>query len=229
MIIEFKSFDEMSFEFAEKPYPAKKSVPDWWKNASVDFPLDHNPLITSSTFKRCTPMLDLITSGYIIPLHADIEVKIVDGYPFLNWSSLYRPVVEQHLNSRVAGIEIPDGYYESVFKYLTNWIIKTPPGYSCLITHPFGYKNLPFYSFSGIVDSDTFHADINTPFVIKKDFTGVIPQGTPMMQIIPFKRDEWKSEITRGTSFEREKVINTLTTKIHSGYKKIFRSPKSYS
>jgi len=229
MIIQFQSFDEMVFEYAEKPYPAKKSVPEWWKDANVDFPMLNNPGFSSSTFKRCTPMLDLITAGYIVPLHADMEVKIIDNNPIITWSSMYRPVVEQHLNERVFGMEIPDGYYNSVFKYFTSWIIKTPPGYSTLITHPFGYKNLPFHSFSGIVDSDTFHGDINTPFVLKKDFSGIIPKGTPMMQLIPFKRDEWKSEFIKGTAFDREKIINILTTKIHSGYKKIFRSPKSYS
>lgn len=227
MIIEFKSIDESTFEFCEKPYPASKLIPDWWKDSTSSFenPYDHNRTI--SKFKRCMPMFDLLTAGYLIPLHADIEVVNDNNGPVINWN-LPRPVIEQHMPGKVSGIEIPDGYSESVFKYLNNWIIKTPPGYSALITHPFGYKNLPFYSYSGIVDSDTYHADINTPFVLKKGFSGIILKGTPMMQIIPFKRENWKSEITKGSVAETEKITNLLTTKIHSGYKKIFRSQKFY-
>jgi hypothetical protein len=228
MIIEFKSIDEMAFEFCEKPYPASKLVPGWWKDANLTFENPNIPIFNLSTFKRCIPMLDVLTAGYIIPLHSDIEVAQDNNSPVIIWS-LNRPVIEPHVVSRVNGLEIPEGYSKSVFKYMTSWIIKTPPGYSALITHPFGYKNLPFQSFSGIVDSDTFHGDINTPFVLKENFSGLIPKGTPMMQVIPFKREDWKHEITMGTVFEREKIYNILTSKIHSGYKKIFRSPKSYS
>jgi hypothetical protein len=227
MIIEFKSVNEMDFEVCEKPYPASKLIPDWWKNSKSSFESPDDKNINISTFKRCMPILDALSAGYIIPLHADIQVINNNNDPVITWVN-YKPVVAQHVQKKVTGIEIPDGYSESIFKYLSSWIIKTPPGYSALITHPFGYKNLPFYSYSGIVDSDTFHGDVNTPFVLKKDFSGIIEKGTPMMQIIPFKREDWKSEITRGTLFETNKVGNILLTKMHSGYKKIFRSPKSY-
>ena len=227
MIIEFKSIDEMAFEIAEKPYPASKIVPDWWKENSSSFQYLQKPTYGISTFKRCMPILDVLSAGYIIPLHCDIEITQLNNDPVITWP-FYRPVVEQHIPQKVDGIEIPKGYSESVFKYMTEWIIKTPPGYSALITHPFGYKNLPFHSFSGIVDSDKYQGDINTPFVIKNNFSGVIPKGTPMMQVIPFKRENWESKISKGTEFERQKNSLILTTKIHSAYKKIFRDKKLY-
>jgi hypothetical protein len=227
MNIEFRSIDEMSFEFCEKPYPASKLIPDWWKDSSSSFKNPHNQNFTLPTFKGCMPILDVLTAGYLIPLHADIEVLNNNGFPVIN-SNTFRPVVEQHMPQKLNGLEIPEGYSQFIFKYLNNWIIKTPPGYSALVTHPFGYKNLPFYSYSGIVDSDTFHGDINIPFTLKKDFSGIIQKGTPIMQIIPFKRENWECEITKGTAFETQKVANILSTKINSGYKKIFRSKKSF-
>ena len=33
------------------------------------------------------------------------------------------------------------------------------------------------------------------PFLIRKGFTRIIPAGTPYAQIIPFKRENWISEI----------------------------------
>jgi hypothetical protein len=227
MIIEFKSIDEIVFEIDEKPYPASKTIPDWWKNEDSSFQNLNIPTSGLSTFKRCMPILDVLSAGYIIPLHSDIEVTQVNNEPVITWP-FSRPVVEQHMTQKVSGIEIPDGYSNSIFKYMTNWTIKTPPGYSVLITHPFGYKNLPFHSFSGIVDSDNYYADINTPFAVKNNFSGVILKGTPMMQVIPFKRENWESKILRGTEFERVKNYIILGTKIHSAYKKIFREKKTY-
>jgi hypothetical protein len=31
------------------------------------------------------------------------------------------------------------------------------------------------------------------PFWIRKGFSGVIPKGTPFMQILPFKRETWQA------------------------------------
>jgi hypothetical protein len=227
MIIEFKSVDEMAFEIDAKPYPASKAIPDWWKNANSSFQHLNIPTSGMSTFKRCMPILDVLSAGYIIPLHSDIEVVQVNNETKIMWP-FPRPVVEKHMPQKVSGIEIPSGYSDVVFKYMVNWTIKTPPGYSCLVTHPFGYNNLPFHSFSGIVDSDRFHADINTPFTLKKNFSGVIPKGTPMMQIIPFKRENWESKVLKGTPSEVEKNYIILMTKLHSGYKKFFRDKKTY-
>jgi hypothetical protein len=47
---------------------------------------------------------------------------------------------------------------------------------------------------SGIVDSEFTAQPGNLPFFIKKDFTGIIKQGTPIVQIIPIKNESWKVE-----------------------------------
>ena len=49
---------------------------------------------------------------------------------------------------------------------------------------------------TGIVDSDKepFFPG-NYSLFLKKGFSGIIESGTPILQILPFKRDEWKSEI----------------------------------
>jgi hypothetical protein len=56
----------------------------------------------------------------------------------------------------------------------------------------------------------------------------VIPKGTPMMQVIPFKRENWESKILRGTQFERDKNYILLSRRIHSAYIKMFRDKKTY-
>jgi hypothetical protein len=63
---------------------------------------------------------------------------------------------------------------------------------------------------------------------IKEDFNGIIPINTPILQIIPFKRENWKSE-------SREDLVNYAKIKIAeknkylSGfYKKFIRQKKTY-
>jgi hypothetical protein len=55
--------------------------------------------------------------------------------------------------------------------------------------------DLPFYTMSGIVDSDNWGLPVFIGFFLKRNFQGVIPKGTPIMQIVPFKRDSWELEI----------------------------------
>ena len=71
-----------------------------------------------------------------------------------------------------------------------------PDGYSGLIVHPLNRLDLPFFTISGTVDFDTFYYPkvTNIPFYIKKGFSGIIPKGTPMFQIIPVKREHWESK-----------------------------------
>ncbi len=51
----------------------------------------------------------------------------------------------------------------------------------------------------GIVDTDTFESEVNFPFVCNGDkyprLKTTIEQGTPYVQVIPFKRESWKMKI----------------------------------
>jgi hypothetical protein len=40
------------------------------------------------------------------------------------------------------------------------------------------------------------------PFMMKNNFSGVVPAGTPVVQIVPFKRDDWKSNVYDSVSPE---------------------------
>ena len=42
-----------------------------------------------------------------------------------------------------------------------------------------------------IVDTDKEVLNFHFPMWLKKNFTGIITKGTPLAQIIPFKRESW--------------------------------------
>jgi hypothetical protein len=104
-----------------------------------------------------------------------------------------------------------------------------PDGYSAIVMHPLNRVDLPFITMSGIVDFDkSIHAPIgNIPFFIKKGFEGTIPAGTPMFQIIPFKREDWNSENQPYSDiFWQEKMKERKS--IANIYKKKIWQKKSY-
>lgn len=230
MKIKFLAPDDHVMVVREKPVPASSLVPDWWKtmppysNESKTFDLSPQPTVSA---KKCFPLLDAITSGYIMPLWADLLVTQTDDGPYIKWGTDVN-VLEAWPNHQVSTYEIPDGYTKPVFKYYHGWVIETPKNYSCLITHPIGYPNLPFKTISGVIDTDSLKTFANSPFVVKEGFEGIIERGTPMFQIIPFKRDSWESEIIKMEPNTHYLESEKLHSRIVSSYGRFLRKNKYF-
>lgn len=228
-ILQFVARDEVVWQAFEKPVPASTMIPDWWKNAK---PYEETPQSPSGrdfamingnpnfSFKKCVPMLDPMMTGYIIPLWADVYVERSMGeVSSISWKTKLKGVFADHHPS-AKYVESPPGY-SSVFKYLNGWIPVTPKGYSILVTAPFGYRNLPFQAIPGIIDSDTCMTDPVIPGWFREDFSGLLEKGTPMAQIIPFKRSEWKSTFGYLKDGDYEKINEGgYNTKIFNHYMK---------
>jgi hypothetical protein len=115
-------------------------------------------------------------------------------------------------------------------KWMNAWSIKTPPGYSCLFTQPF-HRNSVFTILDGVVDTDTYTAPVHFPFTFNDwGFEGLIPAGTPIAQVIPFKRESWEMEIGKEIENEESKKVTVkLHTKFFDSYKSQFRQIKEYN
>ena len=219
-IITFEAQTENVFEVREKPIPAIKMVPKWWKD--VPKYSEGNKLILNPdpnlTVKKCAPVLDVLGAGYIITLWADLFVEREDSNSFKITWSVQNDVVEFWSDSQLSSFNIPPNFSKPAMKYLHGWNILTPPGWSTMFFHPVGYDDLPIRSVSGIVDTDILTTGINCPFFLKENFSGIIPKGTPMVQLLPFKRETWQANFTnpgdKKSSFELEK----LKTKIVGSY-----------
>jgi hypothetical protein len=227
--IKFIAPDSHVMEVREKPRPASEFVPDWWKTMppysnSKKFNLDPQPNVTA---KKCFPLLDGITAGYIATLWADLLVTQTENGPYVKWGT-HVDVLQAWNHDQSSSYEIPEGFSKTVFKYFHGWIIETPPGYSCLITHPIGYPNLPIKTITGIIDTDSLTTFANSPFVIKEGFEGIIEKGTPMFQIIPFKRDVWKSEYELMDPETNYHNNEKLHSRIVSSYGRFLRKPKEF-
>jgi hypothetical protein len=217
-------------DYQDSIVPSKKLVPDWykkiprWKNG-VFFDMQTG---TNPTLKQCIPFLDSLTLGYMITLPYDLYVEDNDGSPQI----IVAPGVEYppKIRNDVADLNIvPSGHYPVEFVWDYNVSYTFPKGYSAIFTHPFNRHDLPFTTITGVIDGGlVMTAHGNPPFYIKKDFKGLIPQGTPIVQLVPFRQENWKSKKTKGL-VDIGKSHAKKTSLVFSGwYKKTFWVRKQY-
>jgi hypothetical protein len=232
--ITFVSRDETLFEISEPPSPSRSLIPDWYKDMPIHFTKSPNFMDElgshNSTLKHCMPFFDSWTFGYVMTLPCDVVVeKNFDGSSVIVQSNNYFSIVASRGPSGSNSMPIPPDYYQTEFVWQTAWEAQTPDGYSCLYTHPINRPDLPFYTLSGVMDTDKWWATGNHPFFIKKGFEGVIPMGTPMMSIIPFKRENWVSDKRSMQMKEYDMLQAKVRRHASSGYKKECWSRKDFS
>lgn len=232
-VIKFYSSDKYTEEVTLRPVPASQMIPQAYKDMLSYFPDNKlrifKNLQTNATAKRCAPMLDSVTSGYIFKLYADVLVSNDGEYKNITWKVQGKNPADAHMTQQTYGMNRTPHSTEQAFKWNNWWIVKTPPGWSTLFIHPVAYDNLPFHSISAVVDTDVYEEEIAFPFWLDKDFEGIIEKGTPIIQAIPFKRASWVSEfdILKEDEHFLTKEKNSLSI-LKNNYNKSVRQSKSY-
>jgi hypothetical protein len=193
----------------EKPKPAKEYIPEWYKKAKA-YTNEENKKIPSldgrplGTVKRCMPLFDMMTAGYIMETPYDIYVHRIEGEPYFQWGN-NEAIAFQTLEQFASHPSFCELNY--AVRINIPWSIKTPKGWSILVMEPQHHELGPLECASGIVDTDDFSIPFNMFLKLRNpNFEGMIPAGTPFLQIIPFKREAWESEL--GGEKERAKHIS---------------------
>tara|TARA_R110000803_G_scaffold36262_1_gene77939 strand:+ start:1891 stop:2634 length:744 start_codon:yes stop_codon:yes gene_type:complete len=242
-IIQFRASKEYINSNKEYlPVPCKSNIPQWYKKLSHDE--------VNVTVKGCMPFLDTLTTGYILKMPVDylighnleingekktgVRTSIKFKNDLANCINLnYDGNAEYHACSQVAGSPLLEKNKNlPIHKILNPWIIKTPPGYSTLFLPPLNNSDDRFSIIPGIVETDSFKNEINFPFVVNGDKYPVLETtikiGTPYVQLIPFKRENWKMEIVEED--ENKLKENSLFSHYHllNNYKKLFWRKKTW-
>lgn len=177
-------------------------MPEWYKDSPIFIKNKHdNDIVdngeffeknnglssrqTNHTIKKCMPVFDTLSAGYILKIPSDIVVYQSKVNPsdeeyktHFAWTRL--GAVDSHDIQQVEGYPHLGVHTNGLPKFLNPWIIKTPPGYSCLFTTPM-HRGVPFTIMPGIVDTDTFEHPVNFPFEMnEKGFEGTLKAGTPI-------------------------------------------------
>ena len=215
---------EKYLKYVETPKPSKNFIPEWWKSQNLLTNNEEVNTIPQFSFKACIPFLDSLMMGYMIYTQQDIVVSSKNNTPFLQWKVDPSPVIFREDNQN---LPIPAGHSPNHFAWVFTCGIQMPSGYSLLITHPLNRFDLPFTTLSGIIDQGNPYGGQFT-FWIREGFTGLIPKGTPIAQIIPFKRENWKSEradylidLAQKQSYENNTVLGGY-------YKKFLHKKKKF-
>jgi hypothetical protein len=232
--IEFRIHPDFEGVFP-RPAPAFKFLPDYYKNmpalsaGTKDHPVFNEQGEPSETMKKCMPVLDSLSLGYIIPVPTDIFCESSGDFgKQFTWPVDNFSAIQSHPEGQFPGLPIPPEYdSEAAYKFINPWQIVTPPGYSVLFTQAMWHYELPYHVFSGVVDTDKHPVPVNFPFIMRRDFHGLIRRGTPMVQVVPFKREPFESSTgLRQNSDER--LWAKAKTQFSNHYKDHFRSAKSF-
>jgi hypothetical protein len=217
------------------PQPASKNIPGWFKK------LGNNP--EKQTAKHCMPFLDTLTTGYILKMPYDLQIKHnlennqtkqKDAFQKTNQHMWIDTVMKYNINFPKTAQFHPQEQLEgsplveknknlSFHKIVNPWKIHTPKGYSCLFVSPLNNADDRFSVISGIVDTDTHDIEINFPFVVNGDkypiLETIIKTGTPYVQVIPFKREAWKMNVKSVNNMELIKNKFNFFLSIREFYK----------
>ena len=224
---------------ATPPEPIKRHLPSWYKEMANTIDgkkfnaqaLNEKDTATIFTVKRCVPVSDVLTSGYLLRFGTDIlidPVTLPDGMNAFSWR--YRggdEAVSTHGHGQMP-ISIGGKKHEYI-KFNNHWVIKTPPGYSCLLMQPFDVENKNFTLLPGIVDTDTYDNAVNFPGYVTATEDFKINCGDPMMWVFPFKRDEWQMDIPK-TNFNpnNSKSLTKISQVFENAYRNFFHAKKRY-
>lgn len=188
----------------QAPSPVKNNIPEWYRRAESNI-FDPNGKELPG-LKKCMPFMDTMITGYFIKIPVNIYVNEKNNDSSLSslfnnktelsirWDGPpeYQDLISERPTELGQTMPRPAGHYKNHLTLRGDWAIKLPRGWSLLMTPPLNRYDLPFTTSSGIIDSDKFISPGNIPFFIKKGFSGVIPAGTPFVQLIPIKREEWQ-------------------------------------
>jgi hypothetical protein len=203
------------------PKPAKDYVPDWHKATPSTVDGDR-------TIKRCMPVTDALTAGYILPAPVDIRVCRTSDDELSFDDSDGEFFVTRHAPKQYKETHFKDS---PVIKIDFPWLFKTPPGWSMLYTQPFNRDNTKLEALTAVVETDNYYNGVNCPIVVKDWEVGeilTIPKGYPLVQAVPVMREEWKLKISSVDWSEHLRTTMALSAN-SSAYRDKFREKKRFS
>jgi hypothetical protein len=242
-----------------EPQPARAVIPEWYKKTDSYISGDKKPTgegNTSATIKRCMPVFDAMTAGYILTTYVDVYVsqkevsyadqthyektgetklltpaqikkrKLVPTRPWYEWPSA-NPIQFHPIEQAPLHPAVNGAPFP---KWINPWSIRTPKNWSVLFIAPMHHDSV-FTIMPGIVDTDEYFAPTNFPFTLNDPaFEGLIPAGTPMVQAIPINRESWKVKVGEKEELEKQvAVTQKLRSTFFDSYKRKFRQDKNYS
>ena len=192
--------------------PAKKHIPEWWKRLPVSYPVEvQNTLRNSAlTMKKCPGVIDLFTTGFILPLWTDLIVETTteednlrlmwqfatqDPTWFINTSDYQQFVGAFSGNFVQAKITVP-------------WFVREKTGVKFALTEPTWSINDPnsITIPPGVLDFK-YQNNINVNFFVEKTNTRLhLEAGQPLAHLIPLSDNDVEIKTHEVSNEEYQKM-----------------------
>lgn len=182
-------------EYLPRPVLSKTALPSWLRKMPSTVESSALGGASVRTLKQCQPFLDAMQWGVLFPLATDLY--IADGELSWDWDIPASP--HSRASRSPIGVHVPEqarglpgaNEQEFVVKFNNFWTIALPEGWSMVFTHPLNRTDLPFRTFSGMVNCDQWKDGfVHFPAVwTDSSFQGVLPAGTPVAQAWPVYRE----------------------------------------
>jgi hypothetical protein len=224
--IKFKC-DVPGYEVGQPVRRAQDVRPDWLTK-QLKYATDSK----SPKFSSCPGMYDYYRAGYIIPAWEDFEIIVDEKQATINigkgnsfvcghWEKMGETVVGNSAN-------IDDDLALHALKLPCPWKVFTKPGYSAFVLPPLFHS--PFlrdlFLYPGINDYDSYHT-INVMFTPMRKMHVMIYAGTPLLQVIPYKREDVSAEMGLITQKESAEANFTYRTGAPGFYRKCIYKKKT--
>lgn len=169
------------------------SLPLWFKKIGKQ----------EGSLRRCAGTIDLLAAGVTLPAWTNFRFRpSADGTQWEHMADDFHP--QAGINN-LAGFsyestgscpmtdirKIEKGHYP---KLVNPWRMKTAPGWSTLMIPVYWEPNENYTVVPAIVNTDTYNL-MNVVLNLTSDSPFEIPFGTPLAQLIPFKRNSDFAEI----------------------------------
>jgi hypothetical protein len=211
------------------PITSNKITPDWYRKMKVGTHYGSFTTDNILTAKNCPAIQDIVTTGFIIPIWANLYFKTeyaTNGNKIMQYWDITSRVnandsveefINHHPSEQTEGMDINRNINNDTLKLKLPYYFDIPDGYNILYTDPFYHFRKDIRCLSGIVEGDKW-GYVNLLFEILKD-NFEIKAGSPLVHALIYKREDEKLilDINKGTDEEYAKVrddfIELFTTR----------------
>jgi len=215
--IEFFTEHEALLEFG--PVPAKRALPDWFKRMPVAkdlpasqgrFPFGLSASVrlsnVNATIRRCPGLISYLSEGYLLPLWSDFLVQVRRDTVYCVGSNETAHISPHSKATQYETMPLGEEFIPDSIKFTNPWKVRTPPGWSVLLSQPFYHFEERFQVLTGVVDSDVYHhIHVNTLFR-RGDADHKLNMGQPFVHIMPFQRDALELDVRQMTERDKKRM-----------------------
>lgn len=209
-----------------RPQPAIKFLPEWWKETKhisqrFTYQTGKWPEVFAGNVKACPSFPDFFSQGVVIPMWTDTILRYNKNTTEYSWFTSNSDF-KWDIHSNEQYIDDVNHSFLSkkasmVFKAVSPWRSITPKGYSILQLPLFYHFNDDFTVMPGIIDTD-IHSQLNQQVLYMSDKEEIfIKRGTPFVQYIPFKRENYSYKIGYRTEKQKD-IFNNQDLDVHGRF-----------